>query len=103
MDKHYCEMKGFLSFQVLKMISKKPMSGQDLRQEFKQRKGCVPSPGTIYPVLKFLKSNKLIEEIKSTGKTKKYKLTKNGQTEVRITTERFLCIFSDLKDDFKKI
>ena len=103
MEKHFCEMKGFLSFQVLKMISKKPMSGQDLRQEFKERKGCVPSPGTIYPVLKSLKENRLIEEIKSTGKIKKYRLTKRGKNEVRITTERFLCIFSDLKEDFKKL
>ena len=84
------------------MISKKHMSGQDIRHEFKERKGCVPSPGTIYPVLKSLKQHKLIEEIKSTGKVKKYKLTKAGHREVKITTERFLCIFCDLKEDFKK-
>jgi len=103
MEKHFCEMKGFLSFQVLKIISKKPMSGQDIRHEFKERKGCVPSPGTIYPVLKSLKQNKLIQEIKSSGKMKKYNLTKKGQHEVKITTEKFLCIFSDLKDDFKRL
>ncbi len=98
-----CSMKGFLSFLVLRLINKKPMSGEDIREELKKRKGCKPSPGTIYPVLKNLKKNGLIEELKSTGKEKKYKATKKGEKEVSLATKKFVKTFYDMKCDFEKI
>lgn len=95
-------MRGFLSFRVLKIISKKNMSGEDIRQEIKKRKGSKPSPGTIYPVLKSLNESGFIEEVKDGGKEKKYKLTKKGQKEIKIATKRFCEIFYDMKDEFQK-
>ncbi len=95
-------MKGFLSFIVLKLISRKEMSGEDIRQEIKKRKGTRPSPGTIYPVLKSLSQSGFIKEIKSGGKTKKYKITKKGQKEIKLATNKFCEIFYDMKDDFNR-
>ena len=95
-----CDMRGFLSFIVLRLINKKPMSGEDLRQELEKRKGSKPSPGTIYPVLKSLKDNKLIEEINEKGKEKKYQLTPLGKRELRIATRKFISLFCDMKEEF---
>lgn len=100
--KECCDMKGFLSFIVLKLISKKNMSGEDIRQELKKRRGAKPSPGTIYPVLKALHENGFIEEAKSSGKTKKYKPTKKGRKEIDRATRRFCKIFYDMEDDFRR-
>ena len=100
--KRCCEMKGFLSFIVLRLISKKNVSGEEIGQELKKRKGSKPSPGTIYPVLKSLNEIGFIEEIKSGGKTKKYRLTKKGKKELAVATGKFCDIFYDMKDEFKK-
>ena len=97
-----CEMKGFLSFIVLKLISKKNMSGEEIREELKERKGSKPSPGTVYPVLKSLNKSGFITEVKSSGKTKKYKLTKKGQKEIKIATKKFCELFYDMEDEFHK-
>ena len=96
----YCDMRGFLSFLVLRMISKKDISGEEIRKEVEKRKGCKPSPGTIYPVLKELKKEGLIQEVKNSGKTKKYKLTDRGKKELESATKRFVSIFYDMKEDF---
>ena len=96
-----CEMKGFLTFIVLKLISKKNMSGEEIRKEMLKRKGSKPSPGTIYPVLKSLSKSKWIEEIKHQGKEKKYKITRKGKKELDIATKKFILIFCDMREDFK--
>ena len=100
--KQCCDMKGFLSFIVLKLISKKNMSGEEIRKELKVRKGTKPRPGTIYPVLKSLSKNGFIEEIKKNSKTKKYRLTKKGSREIKIATKKFCVLFYDMKDEFHK-
>ncbi len=96
-----CDMRGFLSFIVLRLISKKNMSGEEIRQEIKKRKGAKPSPGTIYPVLKALNENGFIQEIEKGGKTKRYKLTRKGERELNIATKRFCKIFYDMKEEFE--
>ena len=97
-----CSMKGFLSFLVLRLINKKPMSGEEIREELKKRKGTKPSAGTIYPVLKVLRKNEFIEEIEDQGKEKKYRITKKGEKEVHIATRKFVETFFDLREDFDK-
>ena len=97
-----CDMKGFLTFIVLRLISAKNMSGDDIRQELKKRRGTKPSPGTIYPVLKALSQKGFIEEIKDSTKTKKYKLTKKGNKELEIATRKFCEIFYDMGDEFRR-
>ena len=97
-----CEMKGFLSFLVLRLISKHPMSGDEIRTELEKRKGCRPSAGTIYPVLKDLRKRGLIQEIKDKGKVKNYRLTEAGQKELHQAVKRFVALFYDLKEEFMK-
>ena len=100
--KECCDMRGFLSFLVLKLISKKNMSGEEIREEIQKRRGSRPSPGTVYPVLKSLSGNGFIEEIKAGGKMKKYRLTRKGKKELEIATIKFCQIFYDLREDFQR-
>ena len=102
MEECCCDMRGFLSFIVLRMMDKKNMSGEDISQDIKIRKGSKPSPGTIYPVLKSLSKSGFIEEIKSASKMKKYKITNKGRKELRLATKKFCQIFYDMEDEFKK-
>ena len=95
-------MKGFLSFLVLRLINKKNMSGEELRKELEERRGSRPSAGTIYPVLKSLSNKGLIEEIKDSGKEKKYCITKRGQKELEIANIKFIEMFYDMKEELKK-
>src|SRR3989338_1485422 len=97
-----CDMRGFLSFIVLRLIAKKNMSGEEIRKEIEKRKGAKPSPGTIYPVLKALRKSWLIQEVKDGGKEKKYRLTKKGQKELKLASRRFCEIFYDMKDEFSR-
>ncbi|MBS3105919.1 PadR family transcriptional regulator [Candidatus Woesearchaeota archaeon] len=97
-----CDMRGFLSFIVLKLICKRNMSGEDIRQELKKRKGSKPSPGTVYPVLKALSESGFIQEVKNGAKEKKYKITKKGKNELKAATRKFCMIFYDMKDEFQK-
>ena len=105
--KDCCDMRGFLTFTALRLIGKKPMSGEDLRQELEKRRGSRPSPGTIYPVLKELHESGWIEEVKrrkdGSGKEKKYRITANGRKELNAATKRFVAIFCDMKGEFEKI
>ena len=100
--KDKCEMRGFLNFIILRLIGKKPMSGDDIRNEIAKRRGAMPSPGTIYPVLKDLSESGLIQEIKSAGKMKKYQLTQNGRKMMKEATKKFVEIFYDMKEEFSK-
>ncbi|MGV8131062.1 MAG: PadR family transcriptional regulator [Candidatus Pacearchaeota archaeon] len=95
MDKSYCDMRGFLSFLILFIISKKSMHGQEIALELEKRKGCKPSPGTIYPALKQLKENGLIKENKE-GKTITYSLTLEGKKELEKAKIQFCRTFSDI-------
>jgi len=99
--KKCCDMKGFLSFLVLRLIGKKPMSGEDLRVEIEKRKGRKPSPGTIYPVLKSLSEAGWIKSEES-GSEKVYQLTLAGRKEFNDATRKFVSIFCDMGEEFKK-
>ena len=96
-------MRGHLSFIVLRLISKQPMSGEDLRKELEKRKGTKPSPGTIYPVLKSLSENGWIAEAEDSRKEKKYHLTESGKRELKDATNRFIALFCDMQEEFQKI
>lgn len=80
--KQKCDMRGLLSFQVLWLLSKKPMHGNEIAEEIGNRRGHKPKAGTIYPALKELKDNGLIKGSKR-GKTVTYSLTGEGRTELK--------------------
>ena len=87
-----CDMRGFLTFLILFMLSKKPMHGQEISDELEKRKGERPSPGTIYPALKGLKEANYVSEVKK-GKTITYTLTAEGKRVLKIAKIRFCRTF----------
>jgi DNA-binding PadR family transcriptional regulator len=87
-------MKGFLSFLILWLMSKKSMTGTELAIELEKRKGHRPSPGTIYPVLKDLKDKGLL----SVDEHKRYSLTKRGEKELSIHLNTFFDTFCDIDE-----
>jgi DNA-binding PadR family transcriptional regulator len=93
-----CELKGFLTFLVLKLIAQKERCGEEIRQEIEKRRGTRPSPGTIYPVLKHLVRSGLIEETPCEGKEKRYRVTALGRREAKSATEQFTRMFAGLMD-----
>jgi DNA-binding PadR family transcriptional regulator len=73
--------RGLLRFLVLKMLSKKPMSGSEIIQEIEKRtKSWKPSPGSIYPLLSWLHKKGFTEELPrdETG-FKRYYYTEQGK------------------------
>ena len=90
----HCQMKGFLSFLILWLLSKKSMTGVEITNEIEKRKGNRPSPGTIYPVLKKLKELGLIID----DEQKRYSLTKNGRVELTIHIVTFFETFYDIEE-----
>ena len=93
-----CRMKGLLSFLILWLISKKKMTGAEITNELEKRKGHRPSPGTIYPVLKYLTEEKLL----TVDKEKKYSLTKLGEQELDMSLNHFFNTFCDVDEMRKK-
>ena len=89
-----CKMKGFLSFLVLWLISKKNMNGAEIALELEKRKGSKPSPGTIYPVLKDLKDKGLL----SIDENKRYSLTDKGKKDLEMSLNTFFETFSDVDE-----
>lgn len=90
-----CDMRGFLSFLILFLLSKKSLNGQEITREIERRKGDKPSPGTIYPALKSLRESNFINE-KKKGKTITYTLTEKGKRGLKIAKERFCRTFMDV-------
>jgi len=89
-------MKGFLSYLIMWILSKKSMNGAEIASELGKRKGSKPSPGTIYPALKELKEKGLI----ASDDDKTYSLTKEGRTELKRSCAIFCRAFYDMKEMF---
>ncbi len=88
-------MRGLLSFQILFLLSKKPMHGEELAQEIEKRRGEKPKAGTIYPALKDLNERGLITG-KKTGKIIVYSLTKEGKESFKNAMRYFVRCFGDM-------
>ena len=89
-------MRGFLSFLILWLLSKKHMNGAELAEEIEKRKGCKPNPGTIYPALKELLRKKAIKIHSSIGKEKKYEITGSGKKQLQYAKNIFCKTFYDI-------
>ena len=92
---HCCDMRGMLSFLILFILSKKPMHGQEIADEIGRRKGVKPSPGTIYPALKAMRTHGLIQE-KREGKNIVYSLTPEGEHGLSVAKQHFVRVFKDI-------
>jgi DNA-binding PadR family transcriptional regulator len=72
--------RGFLSSYVLLILKEGPLHGYEIMKKIEERTGFWrPSPGTIYPLLRSLVKNGLIEVISENDRAKKYKLTQKGK------------------------
>ena len=89
-----CEMKGYLSYLILWILSKKSMNGAEIGRELEKRRGAKPSPGTIYPALKELRTTGFIE----VDENKIYSLTPEGREELKSACKFFCKIFYDMKE-----
>ncbi|MBS3107947.1 winged helix-turn-helix transcriptional regulator [Candidatus Woesearchaeota archaeon] len=91
----FIDLRGFLSFQILHELSKKPLCGDELAAIIGQRKGAKLTPGTIYPALKALRKTKLVQH-KKTGRKKMYRLTQTGTNEYKISRDNLESFFKNL-------
>lgn len=75
--------KGFLRYQLLKMLREKPMSGSEIMSELESKTNGYwkPSPGSIYPLLAWLHDQSYIKEadLKESG-IRRYTLTEQGKS-----------------------
>jgi DNA-binding PadR family transcriptional regulator len=85
--------KGFIRYQVLELLSEKPMSGSEMINEIEKRTDgrWKPSPGSIYPLLSWLQDNDYVKELPAEqNDMKRYTLTDKGkallkeQKEIRL-------------------
>lgn len=96
-----CDMRGFLSFMILWLLSKKNMHGQEIAKEIEKRRGEKPKAGTLYPSLKYLKNKGLIKGTKQ-GKVVVYSLTKSGKASMEESMNYFCRSFSEIIENHKK-
>jgi len=72
--------KGFLSYSVLRILSRTPMSGSELMEEMEKRTGWRPSPGSIYPYLAKLREGGFVEEVEAEeAGLRRFALTERGK------------------------
>ncbi len=88
-------MRGFLSFQILWLLSKKRMHGEEIALEIEKRRGEKPKAGTLYPALKDLSSKGLIAG-KRSGNIVVYALTAEGNDAVNEAKAYFIRSFGDI-------
>lgn len=82
--------KGFIRYQVLDSLSKKPMSGSEIINEIEAKTNgrWKPSPGSIYPLLSWLQDNGHVRELPSDQSgMKRYELTESGKTMLEQQTK----------------
>jgi PadR family transcriptional regulator PadR len=90
-----CDMRGMLSFQILWLLSRKPMHGDEIAEEIAKRRGSKPKAGTIYPALKELSERGLIAGEKE-GKKIVYSLTPDGRRGIRQAVAYFCRSFGEI-------
>jgi len=85
------------------------MHGQEIAEELQKRRGFKPSPGTLYPALKYLKSPRIDPETKKErhpliegkkqGRKIIYRLVEGAQEEVDQACRYFCHVFSDIFEE----
>lgn len=90
-----CDMRGMLSFLILWLLSKRPMNGQEISEELGKRRGTEPTPGTIYPALKELRTRGLVE-MERKGRTTLYTLSEEGREGLEKACRYFCNAFGDI-------
>ncbi|MHA2286517.1 MAG: PadR family transcriptional regulator [Candidatus Thorarchaeota archaeon] len=95
-----CDMRGFLTFQILWELNKGPLNGQQIAERIADRRGTKPTPGTIYPALKDLREGGSIVGVKE-GNQVIYTLTEAGKKGLDDASRYFHQAFGDIAEDVK--
>ncbi|MFW9870419.1 MAG: PadR family transcriptional regulator, partial [Candidatus Thorarchaeota archaeon] len=90
-----CDMRGFLTFQILWELDREELNGQQIAERIAKRRGTKPTPGTIYPALKELKKGKYIKGTKD-GRQIVYRLTEEGEKALLDASRYFIQAFGDI-------
>ncbi len=98
--KYGCDMRGMFSFQILWLLSKRKMSGEEIAREIAKRRGEKPKAGTLYPALKELRMANMVNGVRS-GRTITYSLTAHGRICLRHALTYFCRSFGDVFNDAK--
>jgi Predicted transcriptional regulators len=96
MKKVSCDMRGMLSFQILNMLKKKDLCGEEIATNIEKYRGKKPVASTIYPALKRLSKAELIVG-KRRGKRKVYSITKKGLSEEKKALSYFERLYSEIE------
>ncbi len=95
-----CDMRGMLSFQILWLLSKGSMNGQELSNELGKRRGAKPTPGTIYPALKNLREKGIVT-MERKGRATIYTLTTEGSEGLDKACRYFCSAFGDIFKEYR--
>ena len=94
-----CDMRGLLSFSILWLLTKREMYGQEIAEELGRRRGSTPNPGTIYPALRELEENGLVESRRK-GRRKVYSLTERGRQGAIRACEYFCRAYGEIFEEY---
>jgi len=95
-----CDMRGMLSFQILWLLSRRTMNGQEICREIARRKGRAPTPGTIYPALKELRRRGLVK-MERAGRETRYSLSEHGMEELDRACRYFISVFGEILSGYQ--
>ena len=96
MAKDGCDMRGMLSFQILNMLKKNNLCGEEIARNIEKYRGKKPVASTIYPALKRL-SNSWFIVGKRQGKRKVYSITKKGRLEEKKALAYFERLYLEIQ------
>jgi DNA-binding PadR family transcriptional regulator len=95
-----CDMRGLLSFLILWILSRKPMNGQQISEEIAKRRGAKPTPGTLYPALRELRTKELVK-MERKGRQTIYTLSRKGTEGLRRACEYFCYAFGEIFEEHR--
>ena len=78
------------------------MYGQELAEELERMRGTKPNSGTLYPALKDLELQGMVEARKE-GRRKIYSLTDAGHKGAMEACEYFCTVFGDMFREYNQI
>ncbi len=78
--------RGLLKFLIIRIMRDRDLTGSQIMQIFEEhtRGKWKPSPGSIYPLLRNLEDEGIIETIQIEGRSKVYRLTESGRKQLDI-------------------
>ncbi len=91
----HIDMRGLLSFHIAWILGQRRMYGEELIEELGRRRDDEPSPGTLYPAIKKLKEDGLVEDERK-GRRVVYGLTARGRREVETAADYFRKVYGEV-------